>query len=243
MAAGLGKWHDLTTKVFRLCQGELAPESITELLDYGSGHYAGNHVRRLMTSGGTRATGLNPRPQSAAAVVDLFVAAACAVLCSLAFPIYCAAQGSAVTVSHAPVFHELEGAWEGRGVLLDRPAEFRMEWRVGPGAFVRLSFASAWVDEQGNLTPVLQSEAVYLSLGPVVQGVWIDDRPQRIRLEATVSDSTLITIWTADEERGRSEYIVRSPSEVVVRDLVEVDGELRLFGEAQYRRRDPPPGT
>ena len=29
MAAGLGKWHDLTTKVFRLCQGELAPDSIT----------------------------------------------------------------------------------------------------------------------------------------------------------------------------------------------------------------------
>jgi hypothetical protein len=116
-----------------------------------------------------------------------------------------------------------------------------MEWRVGSGGFVRLSFTNAWVDERGNRTPVLQSEAIYFVRGSAVQGVWIDSRPQRIQLDAFVNDSSLVTTWTAERERGRTEYMVRSSTELLVRDLVEIDGEFQLFGEARYTKRDPQP--
>jgi hypothetical protein len=164
---------------------------------------------------------------------------AAAALSFLAVPVVGVAQESEVTVGLPPVFNGLEGSWEGTGVLLQRPAEFHMEWRVASGGFVRLSFTNAWVDERGNRTPVLRSEATYLVRGRAVQGVWIDSRPQRIRLDAVVTDSSLVTTWTAEVERGRTEYIVRSSSELMVRDLVEINGEFQGFGEARYTRRDP----
>ncbi len=165
-----------------------------------------------------------------------------ALSCVLACPRVGVAQEAVAATPVGPVFAALEGVWEGTGQLLDRTAEFRMEWRAGPGNFVRLSFSNAWVDEHGNKTPVLQSEAIYRANGSVAQGVWIDSRPQRIRLDAIVTDSSLVTTWTADDEQGRTEYVIRSSDEVVVRDMVEVDGELRMFGEARYRRA-PPPGA
>jgi hypothetical protein len=35
---------------------------------------------------------------------------------------------------------------------------------------------------------------------------------------------------------GRTEYVVRPPDSVVVRDFVSVDGSERPFAEATYRR-------
>jgi len=164
-----------------------------------------------------------------------------AALGSLALPVIAWAQTSSATSDLPRVFSALEGAWDGTGTLLERAAEFRMEWSVGGGGFVHLSFANAWVGEEGSRTPVLQSEATYLVRGSTAQGVWIDTRPQRIQLAAIVTDSSVVTTWTAEAERGRTEHVVRSPDEVFVRDLVEADGEFRLFAEARYRRRVAPP--
>jgi hypothetical protein len=140
----------------------------------------------------------------------------------------------------SPVIQALQGAWEGTGTLLGRTAEFRMEWNSGAGGFVHLSFSNTWVGEDGDRTPVLRSEATYLVHGSTAEGVWIDTRPQRIRLDAVLTDSSMVTTWTADAERGRTEYVVRSANEAFVRDLVESDGAFRLFAEAQYRRAAPP---
>lgn len=135
-----------------------------------------------------------------------------------------------------PIFSTLEGSWEGSGVLLGRRAAFEMRWEAGASGFVRLSFSNAWVEEGGSLTPVLSAQATYLVRGVSASGVWIDDRPQRLRLETTVTDTTVVTDWTADSEQGRTEYIVVSPESVVVRDFVVVEGADRLFAEATYHR-------
>lgn len=135
-------------------------------------------------------------------------------------------------------FSKLEGAWEGSGVLLDRPAEFQMKWEVMGSGFVRLTFSNAWVKEGGSLTPVLSSQAVYYLDGSSAIGVWLDDRPQRLTLQASVTDSSVVTHWTAATEEGRTEYLIRSPEVVVVRDFVGVNGAERLFAEATFRRRD-----
>ncbi len=143
------------------------------------------------------------------------------------------------STSRVPLaFSTLQGAWEGSGVLLDRPAEFQMNWEVMGSGFVRLAYSNAWVDEGGDSTPVLSSQAVYYLRGSSAIGVWLDDRPQRLTLEASVTDSSVVTHWTAAAEEGRTEYLIRSPELVVVRDFVDVNGAERLFAEATYRRRE-----
>ena len=116
-----------------------------------------------------------------------------------------------------------------------------MRWEIGTEGFVRLVFSNAWVGADGSRTPVLSSEATYFPSGSSALGVWLDDRPQRLTLHATLTDSTVITLWTADAEEGRTEYVVRSAEEVVVRDIVYVDGSERRFAEATYRRAVAPP--
>lgn len=141
-----------------------------------------------------------------------------------------------------PVFSLLEGSWEGSGVLLGRQAAFEMRWEAGTAGFVMLSFSNAWLEDGGATTPVLSARATYLVDGVSASGVWIDDRPQRLRLEAVVTDSSVVTNWVADTERGRTEYIVRGRESVVVRDVVIVEGADRLFAEATYRRASIPAG-
>ena len=139
------------------------------------------------------------------------------------------------------VFSALEGEWVGSGTLFDRPAEFTMTWEMVGAGFVRLSFTNALVGEDGSRTPVLSSEATYRQRGSSAIGVWMDSRPQRILLAATLTDSTVTTTWTAEGETGRTEYTVRSPDVAVVRDYVYADEGERLFAEATYARRSIPP--
>lgn len=134
------------------------------------------------------------------------------------------------------VFAQLEGRWVGSGELLGRPAEFLMIWESGTEGFVRLTFSNSWVNEDGTRTPVLSSEATYLPGGSSAIGVWLDDRPQRLTLEATLTDSTLTTNWKAEAEEGRTDYVVRSSGEVLVRDVVYVEGVERRFAVATYQR-------
>lgn len=134
------------------------------------------------------------------------------------------------------IFSMLEGAWEGSGVLMGRPAAFTMRWEAVGRDFVRLSFSNSWTDDSGNMVPVLSSQATYLLRESAAIGVWIDDRPRRVTLEAAITDSSVVTRWTAPSEQGRTEYLLRSPDTVRVRDFVLVDAAERLFAEATYQR-------
>jgi len=154
-----------------------------------------------------------------------------------------AAESSAQAAQAArtvDVFAALEGHWIGEGTLLGRDASFTMHWDATNPEFVRLSFTNAWTGADGTETPVLEAEALYHPRGSTASGVWIDDRPQRLVLDAEATDSTLITHWTAEAEEGRTEYVVRARDLVIVRDFVHVDGVQRPFGEAMYRRVPAP---
>lgn len=138
-------------------------------------------------------------------------------------------------------FAQLEGRWEGSGVLLSRPAAFQMRWTVADRGFVLLEFSNSWVGNDGSITPVLTSHAIYYVRDSSAVGVWLDSRPQRIELQATFTDTSVVTNWTAAAEAGRTEYIVRSRDTVIVRDFVSSNGSERLFAEATYRRASGPP--
>lgn len=130
----------------------------------------------------------------------------------------------------------LEGTWEGTGVLLGRPATFSMEWRLDDEGFAHLAYENRWLEADGSATPVLVARATYLMQGDSAIGVWVDHRPARITLRAVATDSSVVTEWTAERERGRTEYVLRSRTEAGARDHVVVDGVERPFGEASYRR-------
>jgi len=140
--------------------------------------------------------------------------------------------------SGAPaVFSILNGTWDGSGTLLGRPAEFQMAWELVGNGFVRLSFRNSWVTAGEEATPVLSAQAIYYFQGLSAVGVWIDDRPQRLSLEVAATDSSVIVNWTAEGEEGRTEYVIKSADDVLVRDFVYSNGTERLFGEAAYQRR------
>ena len=139
------------------------------------------------------------------------------------------------------IFSSLEGAWEGIGVLFGRPATFELVWEIGATGFVHLSFSIASVEEGGSSIPALSARATYWVEEASVSGVWIDDRPQRLMLDAAVTDSSVVTNWSAEAEDGRTEYLLRSPTSLVVRDFVRVDGANQLFAEATYQRRSVDP--
>jgi hypothetical protein len=140
------------------------------------------------------------------------------------------------------VFTALQGEWVGEGRLLGRPAEFSMRWESSAPGFVHLAFANTWVAEDGTRTPVLSAAAVYYPRGDQATGVWLDNRPQQITLNATLTDSTVTTTWTAESEQGRTKYRILSADSIEVRDFVIVEGTERPFGEAHYRRA-PDPGS
>lgn len=165
---------------------------------------------------------------------------AAAMLVALAFPLasvgVSAQEGAPGATSS--VLDSLEGCWVGSGVLLGRPASFGMSWEV-EASFVYLIFTNAWIEEDGRPTPVLSARGTIRRSEPPMVGVWIDDRPDRLWLEATVTDSSLVTHWRAETEEGRTEYVVRSPNVVRVHDIVFVDDGERTFGEATYQRAEP----
>ena len=146
-------------------------------------------------------------------------------------------QSTEPDVQVPAVFSALNGTWSGAGTLMGRPASFEMQWRTLDGGFVELHFTNAFVDASGAVTPVLEARALYRPSGTTAIGVWIDTRPQRIQLESEISQSAVITNWTAATERGRTEYRIEEGG-VTVRDYVEADGEMRLFAEARYTRVD-----
>ena len=147
------------------------------------------------------------------------------------------AQGSSSQIVPG-VFHLLSGTWVGEGTLLGRAGSFRMSWDVSPAGQIRLDFTNGFVDDSGLVTPVLEAVAVYTVQpdGGVVAH-WTDDRPQEISIVAEVGDSVLVSAWTAPAESGRTEYRLMDDGSLRVRDWILSGGEMRLFGEARYRRR------
>lgn len=152
-----------------------------------------------------------------------------------------AGSGAApAAVQETAIFERLRGEWRGEGTLLGRTARFTMRWQHRDG-FALLTFANAFVDTAGVVTPVLNAAAVYRTSPAQPEAVWLDSRGTRVEIRWEGSDTALVSYWTAPTERGRTTYRVRSADELEVVDEV-LSGERgwRPFGSARYVRV---PGT
>lgn len=146
-----------------------------------------------------------------------------------------AAASPAGAQSAAPVFDRLHGDWHGEGSLMGRAARFDMSWERRDG-FAFLSFANAFADTSGRVTPVLRAAAVYRTSPARPEGVWLDSRGVRVEIRWESSDSALVAYWTAPTETGRTTYRVRGVDELEVVDEVLSDSGWRPFGTARYQR-------
>lgn len=138
------------------------------------------------------------------------------------------------------VFERLEGSWTGSGSLFDRPAAFRMEWRLDwEGRVAALRFDNAFLAEDGRRTPVLEAAAYYLTASNGGgRGMWIDSRGEILALRYT-ADGTALTVHWEGSERGRTAYRLVEKDLLEVRDYVRAGEEWRSFGQATYRRTPP----
>ena len=159
-------------------------------------------------------------------------------LVTLLQPFLSVSQVAAQAPPESPVpavVSELIGSWVGSGVLFDRPAEFEMQWEITASGFVRLAFRNAFATSNQDRRPVLSAEATYHFRDTTAVGVWVDDRPQQLTLNATTTDTSIVTHWVAPSEQGRTEYIVGRDT-VLVRDFVGEPGSERKFADAVYTR-------
>jgi hypothetical protein len=135
----------------------------------------------------------------------------------------------------APVFEQLAGEWRGEGTLMGRQAQFTMSWQTQDG-FAVLTFSNSFVAEDGQVTSVLNSAAIYRTSPDNPEAVWLDSRGVRVQIRWETSDSALLSNWTAPTESGRTTYHVRSQNEIEVVDEVMSGDAWRTFATARYTR-------
>ena len=142
-------------------------------------------------------------------------------------------EGSPIHTSNETraILDHLMGAWSGEGELFGQPATFGMTWETQLyGRFLELTY---------EISGAVQMIAIahYRTTGDTLRGVWVDSRGEILQLQATVTDSTLDTIWQSPTETGRTVYQSLSADSLYVRDYVRGESGWREFGAARYARR------
>lgn len=141
------------------------------------------------------------------------------------------AASGADPASKPPVLDALVGRWEGSGELFGSDASFTMSWApVLGGRFLELRY-----EIEGAVR--MSARAHYrVDGGRELRGVWIDTRGEFLDLDATASDSSLVTTWASPSETGRTVYRVTAPDALEVCDYVRAGDGWRAFGAARYDR-------
>ena len=133
---------------------------------------------------------------------------------------------------------ELEGRWEGTGVILGQPSRVQMEWaRTLDARFVRLTFVSH-IGPEPNARR-FEGHAYYQPSGKGRhRATWFDSSGLVRPIDATEQGSALVAVWgTPETEVGETTYRLVSPIRLDVVDRVQAkDGSWREFGRSTLAR-------
>ena len=147
------------------------------------------------------------------------------------------AQAAAVPASLGLVT-QLQGRWEGTGMILGQASRVQMEWaRVLDGRFMRLTFVS-------HIGPAPKTQRfeghAYYQPGSAgrFRATWFDSGGLVRPIVATATASALVAAWgTADTEVGETTYRLTAPDRMEVVDRVRgKDGAWREFGRSTLSR-------
>ena len=136
------------------------------------------------------------------------------------------------------VLNQLEGKWEGTGVILRQVSRVQMEWaRALDGRFMRLTFIS-----HIGPPPKTQQFEGHAYYEPASEGrfraTWFDSSGLVRPIVANGTASTLVAEWgTATTELGETTYRLTAPDRMEVVDRVRSrDGTWREFGRSTLSR-------
>jgi hypothetical protein len=136
------------------------------------------------------------------------------------------------------VLTQLEGRWEGTGVILGQASRVQMEWAPALNArFMRLTFVSHI--GPAPKTQRFEGHAYYQPAGEDrFRATWFDSSGQVRPIVASGTASTLVAAWgTADTELGETTYRLTTADRVEVVDRVRAkDGTWREFGRSTLSR-------
>ena len=149
-----------------------------------------------------------------------------------------AAPGQSAPPAPTRVLAELEGHWEGTGVILGQPSRVQMDWaRTLADRFARLTFVSHIGAEPK--TQRFEGHAYYQAAGPDhYRATWFDSSGLVRPIRATSTSGTLVAAWgTPDTEEGETTYRLTLPDRLDVVDRVKgKDGTWREFGRSTLSR-------
>ncbi len=136
------------------------------------------------------------------------------------------------------VLAELEGHWEGTGVILGQPSRVQMDWAPAlANRFARLTFVSHI--GAAPKTQRFEGHAYYQTAGPGrYLATWFDSSGQVRPIAATSAGGTLVAAWgTPATEEGETTYRLISPDRLEVIDRVKgKEGTWREFGRSELSR-------
>ncbi len=144
----------------------------------------------------------------------------------------------ATTPVGADVLDQLAGHWHGGGEVRGLQSEQRMEW--GPaldGGFTRLEFDNTLRAPDGTEYR-FQAHAYYRAdADGAITGTWLDSRGMTLPLAGTAGEAGLDIQWGSEAtERGRSTYRVEGDTLEVVDEVLQADGQWRVFGRSTLKR-------
>jgi hypothetical protein len=133
---------------------------------------------------------------------------------------------------------QLEGRWEGTGVILGQASRVQMEWAPTlSGRFMRLTFVSHI--GPAPKTQRFEGHAYYQSAGEGrFRATWFDSSGVVRPIVASGTGSALVAEWgSPDTEVGETTYRITEPARMEVVDRVRgKDGTWREFGRSTLSR-------
>lgn len=157
-----------------------------------------------------------------------------------------AATGASSTTTRAQpapaamlgMLSQLEGRWEGTGVILGQASRVQMEWaRALDGRFMRLTFVSHI--GPAPKTQRFEGHAYYQPAGEGrYRGTWFDSSGQVRPTVASGAGGSLVAAWgTAETEQGETTYRLTTSDRMELVDRVRgQDSTWREFGRSTLSR-------
>lgn len=129
------------------------------------------------------------------------------------------------------------GRWSGQGRFMGKDAQYQIAIEPAIDAhFVRMSVRYTWREENGSEARFL-GEALYPARATAAaRGAWFDSEGHQYATSAYRDGDAVIVHWGEGEMRGRTEYRLRSASELEVTDSFTRGNDWQIFSRGRLER-------
>ena len=135
------------------------------------------------------------------------------------------------------IFDHIEGHWQAEGTAFGAPSTSDMIWdKTLDGHFYHVDYRIKM--QRGDRVQTFHGIGYYRATdGATTSGFWADNSGDLHRLNATLDDNRIETIWgEAGGKQGRTHYILRDDGRVEVTDWLLTGDGWKQFNTAIFTR-------